>query len=138
MLAMFAGTTVWPPVTTGPFWLMAALYALVSILFDDETPRGVPGLGAHPSRLNSLCGYDGQDGAPPFGGAPSWPLSQAYRGKRSGEPLPVRAAARPSAELAFAARQASASDDLVERVLDDSDGAGGEQLRETARAPCAR
>jgi len=44
MLVMLAGTIVWPPVTTGPFWLMAALYALVSILFDDETPRGVPGI----------------------------------------------------------------------------------------------
>lgn len=44
MLVMLASTIVWPPVMTGPFWLMAALYALVSILFDDETPRGVPGI----------------------------------------------------------------------------------------------
>jgi len=43
-LVMLAGAIVWPPVTTGAFWLMAALYALVSILFDDETPRGVPGI----------------------------------------------------------------------------------------------
>jgi hypothetical protein len=43
-LLMVASVIVWPPVTTGPFWLMAALYALVSIFFDDETPRGVPGI----------------------------------------------------------------------------------------------
>jgi len=43
-LLMLAGVMVWPPATTGPFWLMAALYALVSIFFDDETPRGVPGI----------------------------------------------------------------------------------------------
>ena len=43
-LLMLAGAIAWPPVTTGAFWLMAALYALVSILFDDETPRGIPGI----------------------------------------------------------------------------------------------
>ena len=43
-LLMLAGVIVWPPVTTGPFWVIAALYAVVSIFFDDETPRGVPGI----------------------------------------------------------------------------------------------
>ena len=43
-LVMLAGVIFWPPVTTGPFWLIAALYAVVSIFFDDETPRGIPGI----------------------------------------------------------------------------------------------
>jgi hypothetical protein len=33
-----------PPVGTGAFWIIVAFYGVVSILFDDETPRGVPGI----------------------------------------------------------------------------------------------
>ena len=33
-----------PPVGTGAFWTIVAFYGVVSILFDDETPRGVPGM----------------------------------------------------------------------------------------------
>jgi hypothetical protein len=29
---------------TGAFWIIVAFYGVVSILFDDETPRGVPGI----------------------------------------------------------------------------------------------
>jgi len=33
-----------PPITSGAFWAIASLYGVVSILFDDETPRGIPGI----------------------------------------------------------------------------------------------
>ena len=33
-----------PPVATGAFWAIVTLYGVVSILFDDETPRGIPGI----------------------------------------------------------------------------------------------
>ena len=34
----------WPPFGTGAFWTVTGIYAIVSILFDDETPRGNPGV----------------------------------------------------------------------------------------------
>lgn len=37
-------STAWPPSETGAFWTMVAVYGVVSVLFDDETPRGVPGM----------------------------------------------------------------------------------------------
>ncbi len=37
-------STAWPPSETGAFWVMVAIYGVVSVLFDDETPRGVPGM----------------------------------------------------------------------------------------------
>lgn len=43
-LLMMAVTAIWPPVGTGAFWIMIGVYGLVSIFFDDETPRGVPGI----------------------------------------------------------------------------------------------
>ena len=33
-----------PPYSSGAFWAIAAGWGVVSILFDDETPRGIPGL----------------------------------------------------------------------------------------------
>ncbi len=33
-----------PPVATGSFWIMIAIWGVVSVLFDDETVRGIPGL----------------------------------------------------------------------------------------------
>ncbi|HEY6420226.1 MAG TPA: hypothetical protein VIX59_14605 [Candidatus Binataceae bacterium] len=47
MIAMLVGAVVaagFPPVSSGAFWAMVALYWVVSVLFDDETPRGIPGL----------------------------------------------------------------------------------------------
>ncbi len=44
MLFAAATSSGWPPATTGPFWLLAAVFGLVSVFFDDETPRGIPGL----------------------------------------------------------------------------------------------
>ncbi len=37
-------STGWPPVAAGSFWLVIGLWGLVSIFFDDEVPRGTPGL----------------------------------------------------------------------------------------------
>ena len=37
-------STAWPPAATGAFWAMAGLWGIVSIFFDDEIPRGIPGL----------------------------------------------------------------------------------------------
>jgi hypothetical protein len=34
----------WPPAAAGSFWAMVALWGIVSILFDDEVPRGIPGI----------------------------------------------------------------------------------------------
>ena len=39
-MAIAAG---FPPFTSGAFWGLATLWGIVTILFDDETPRGVPG-----------------------------------------------------------------------------------------------
>ncbi len=41
MMGLSAG---WPPVAAGSFWLVIGLWGLVSIFFDDEVPRGTPGL----------------------------------------------------------------------------------------------
>jgi hypothetical protein len=39
-----AATVALPPFATGAFWAIVAFYGVVSVLFDDETPRGVPGM----------------------------------------------------------------------------------------------
>jgi len=44
ILASAAAGAALPPFATGAFWAIVALYGVVSILFDDETPRGVPGM----------------------------------------------------------------------------------------------
>jgi hypothetical protein len=43
-LLMMAFSSGWPPVAAGSFWVMVGLWGIVSILFDDEVPRGIPGL----------------------------------------------------------------------------------------------
>jgi hypothetical protein len=43
-LVVGASTAAFPPVFTGAFWTIVAFYGVVSVLFDDETPRGVPGM----------------------------------------------------------------------------------------------
>jgi hypothetical protein len=43
-LAVAAAAIGFQPVTAGAFWAIISLYGLVSIFFDDETPRGIPGL----------------------------------------------------------------------------------------------
>lgn len=44
ILVAAAATAAIPPVSTGAFWIIVAFYGVVSILFDDENPRGVPGI----------------------------------------------------------------------------------------------
>lgn len=44
VLLMMGLSTGWPPVAAGSFWLVIGLWGLVSIFFDDEVPRGIPGL----------------------------------------------------------------------------------------------
>ncbi len=34
----------WPPAAAGSFWAMVGLWGLVSIFFDDEVQRGIPGI----------------------------------------------------------------------------------------------
>ena len=43
-LLTFGLSIGWPPATAGSFWAMVALWGIVSILFDDEVPRGIPGI----------------------------------------------------------------------------------------------
>jgi len=43
-LIMMGISTGWPPVAAGSFWVIVGLWGIVSILFDDEVPRGIPGL----------------------------------------------------------------------------------------------
>jgi hypothetical protein len=47
VMAMLVGTAAsaaFPPFGTGAFWAIVAFYGVISVLFDDETPRGVPGM----------------------------------------------------------------------------------------------
>ena len=47
VIAMLAGavmTAAFPPYGTWAFWTIVAIYGVISVLFDDETPRGVPGI----------------------------------------------------------------------------------------------
>ena len=43
LMAMVIATG-FPPFTSGAFWGIATVWGIVTILFDDETPRGVPGI----------------------------------------------------------------------------------------------
>ena len=43
-LVMMGISIGWPPVAAGSFWVIVGLWGIVSILFDDEVPRGIPGL----------------------------------------------------------------------------------------------
>jgi len=51
-MVVIATTVGFPPFSSGAFWGIMSLWGIVTILFDDETPRGVPGiehLSAHPT-----------------------------------------------------------------------------------------
>lgn len=54
-LLMMGTTAVWPPTTTGAFWITVGVFAVVSIFFDDETPRGNPGINYSLSASHSLA-----------------------------------------------------------------------------------
>jgi hypothetical protein len=41
MMGLSAG---WPPAAAGSFWVIVGFWGLVSILFDDEVQRGIPGI----------------------------------------------------------------------------------------------
>ena len=41
MMGLSAG---WPPAAAGSFWVIIGFWGLVSILFDDEVQRGIPGI----------------------------------------------------------------------------------------------
>ena len=43
-LLMMGLSVGWPPVAAGSFWVIVGLWGIVSIFFDDEVPRGIPGL----------------------------------------------------------------------------------------------
>ncbi len=43
MLVLFTSTG-WPPVAAGAFCILLSAWGVISVLFDDETPRGIPGL----------------------------------------------------------------------------------------------
>jgi len=53
-LAVAAG---FPPIASGAFWAVTGFWGIVSVLFDDETPRGVPGIEyLHSSRHTGASG----------------------------------------------------------------------------------
>ena len=44
---MLFTSIAWPPAASGAFgafWTLVGIWGLISILFDDETPRGTPGI----------------------------------------------------------------------------------------------
>jgi hypothetical protein len=43
-MVVIATTAGFPPFSSGAFWAIMTLWGIVTILFDDETPRGVPGM----------------------------------------------------------------------------------------------
>ena len=43
-MVLIATTAGLPPFSSGAFWGIMTLWGIVTILFDDETPRGVPGV----------------------------------------------------------------------------------------------
>ena len=43
-MVVIATTVGFPPFNSGAFWGIMSLWGIVTILFDDETPRGVPGI----------------------------------------------------------------------------------------------
>jgi len=44
MLIMMVFSIGWPPAAGGAFWVLIGLWGIISIFFDDEVPRGIPGL----------------------------------------------------------------------------------------------
>ena len=51
----------WPPAASGSFWAIVALWGVVSIFFDDEVPRGIPGLEEiNAYRAASQAKYQGE------------------------------------------------------------------------------
>ncbi len=48
-IVAIATTAGFRPFESGAFWGIVTLWGVVTILFDDETPRGIPGIEAmHP------------------------------------------------------------------------------------------
>ena len=43
-MVVIATTVGFPPFNSGAFWGIMSLWGIVTVLFDDETPRGVPGI----------------------------------------------------------------------------------------------
>ena len=43
-LLMMGLSTGWPPAAAGAFWVIVGLWGVVSIFFDDEVQRGIPGI----------------------------------------------------------------------------------------------
>jgi hypothetical protein len=41
---VIATTVGFPPFNSGAFWGIMSLWGIITILFDDETPRGIPGI----------------------------------------------------------------------------------------------
>lgn len=41
MMGLSAG---WPPAAAGSFWVIVGFWGIISILFDDEVQRGIPGI----------------------------------------------------------------------------------------------
>ena len=42
-IVVIASTAGLPPFSSGAFWGIVTVWGMVTILFDDESPRGVPG-----------------------------------------------------------------------------------------------
>jgi hypothetical protein len=42
--ALLTASVGYPPVQAGAFWILVAFYGVISVFFDDETPRGIPGI----------------------------------------------------------------------------------------------
>ncbi len=45
-LVAIASSAGFPPLSAGAFWAIVTIWGIVTVLFDDETPRGVPGMDA--------------------------------------------------------------------------------------------
>lgn len=43
-LVILLTTAGWPPFGMGAFCILLGVFGVVSVLFDDETPRGIPGI----------------------------------------------------------------------------------------------
>jgi hypothetical protein len=53
-MLMLLTSTGWPPVAAGAFWVLIGLWGIISVFFDDETPRGIPGLDLiHPGLFSA-------------------------------------------------------------------------------------
>ncbi len=52
-MVVIATTAGFPPLGSGAFWGIVTLWGIITVLFDDETPRGVPGMEHWHSRHKS-------------------------------------------------------------------------------------